>query len=319
MLSIIALLQDAAAASAGKGYRSHRRRPRRRPRGARRRPRHRPDRRLGHRGHGPPAGEHRPDPDRHDHLRRADRGRRAVRGRHRVPDPEQHHVLGLEVSHEAVALAHLRARAGGGPRRRRAGGARRRSADGRVRPDVLDPGGLRAPAGDSPEVRLARHPRRGRGAGEGARGRSWPRPSGTGPRRPRCWRSTRSSWPTPRRRPTASWSRPATLAEKERAVAIEKTKQEQEELLARARREIAGGARPRHRGAAARGGGSLARGRVQAHRRAARQRDRPQDGAGLPGARWSPSIEVGHHRPQLRRGAVRPGRAERADASATRT
>ena len=41
------------------------------------------------------------------------------------------------------------------------------------------------------------------------------------------------------RRPTAILAEARRAAEKERAVALEKTKQEQDELLARARREIA--------------------------------------------------------------------------------
>ncbi len=61
---------------------------------------------------------------------------------------------------------------------------------------------------------------------------------GTGPRRRRCWRSTRSSGRREGAGAALSWPRPGRWPRRSGRVALEKTKQEQAELLARARREI---------------------------------------------------------------------------------
>ena len=109
------------------------------------------------------------------------------------------------------------------------------------------------------------------------------------------------------------------LAEKERAVAMEKTKQEQEELLARARREIAA---ERDRAVADLRREavdlSLAAASKLVGKRLDSETDR-QDRERLPRHAGRRRGEIGDDRPQLRRGAVRPRRAERADRRGTRS
>ena len=81
-----------------------------------------------------------------------------------------------------------------------------------------------------------------------------------------CWRSTRSSLPRDVPQAHGLLAEARAAAEKERALAMEKTRQEQEELLERARRDIALRARAGGNRAPARSGGSFAGRGVEADR-----------------------------------------------------
>ena len=113
-------------------------------------------------------------------------------------------------------------------------------------------------------------------------------------------------------RPRRSWPRPRPRSEKERTAAIEKTRHEQDELLARARREIAA-----ERDKAL---GDLRREAVDLSLAAAskligQRLDSEADRKLVEGylATLEKPIEVRDDRPELRRGAVRPRREERAE------
>ena len=129
------------------------------------------------------------------------------------------------------------------------------------------------------------------GAGGAARrGGAQPRRSGGAP-----GRAQEADRRRPGARRTPCWWRPATMAEKERALAMEKTQQEQQELLARARREIERGARPRRGRASARGGGPLPRRGLQADRRSGSTARRTASWCGVSSPAWTPGI--GSRRP----------------------
>ena len=199
----------------------------------------------------------------------------------------------------------------------RAGQARRRPADGRRRAHGLDDRRLRPAAARCsrfawPAILGAVEAR------EKALEASSPRPSGTAPSRRGCSPSTGSS--------LADAKTQAHAIVTERAWWRRRSGRWRSSGPSGAGRDAGpGAARDRRRagarggGAPARGGGPLARGGGQADRRAARQRDRPEAGARLPRHAWTRSIELGHHRPQLRRGAVRARRAERADEAVRRS
>ena len=86
-----------------------------------------------------------------------------------------------------------------------AGSRRWRAAGGQRRPGHLDPRRLRAALRGARRLRLAGHPRCGRGAGAGAGAAAGRGREQSSRNRPRCWRSTRSCWPRPARRRRRCW------------------------------------------------------------------------------------------------------------------
>ena len=154
------------------------------------------------------------------------------------------------------------------------------------------------------EVRLAPIIGVGGGAGEAAGGpdRGHRAPAGRGEA---AGRAEQKALAEARGQAQALLAEAKSQSEQERAAAVERTKAEQDELLARARREIAAERERAIGGTPPRGGGPVAGRGVQAGRRAARQPMPTGSSSRATWPRWERSIEESRDRPELRRGAVR--------------